>query len=101
MLADDDRTIGGVASSPPNGARCAASRGKSWTPRLDMWLPKRLTYCTTTQGTDGTAMSKTTPLFLSVTPGDPRSMTRQITDGIRMAIASGELPVGAQLPSVR
>ena len=46
-------------------------------------------------------MSKTVPLFLSVTPGDPRSITRQITDGIRMAIASGELPVGAQLPSVR
>ncbi|MEP7247289.1 MAG: GntR family transcriptional regulator [Gammaproteobacteria bacterium] len=46
-------------------------------------------------------MSKTVPLFLSVTPGDPRSITRQITDGIRMAIASGKLPVGAQLPSVR
>jgi GntR family transcriptional regulator len=40
-------------------------------------------------------------LFLSVSPGDPRSITRQITDGIRMAIASGKLPVGAQLPSVR
>jgi GntR family transcriptional regulator len=46
-------------------------------------------------------MSKTVPVFLSVSPGDPRSITRQITDGIRMAIASGELPVGAQLPSVR
>jgi GntR family transcriptional regulator len=46
-------------------------------------------------------MSKTVPLFLSVSPGDPRSITRQITDGIRMAIASGKLPVGAQLPSVR
>ena len=46
-------------------------------------------------------MSKTTPLFLSFSPGDPRSITRQITDGIRMAIASGKLPVGAQLPSVR
>ena len=46
-------------------------------------------------------MSKTIPLFLSVSPGDPRSITRQITDGIRMAIASGKLPVGAQLPSVR
>ena len=46
-------------------------------------------------------MSKTVPLFLSVSPGDPRSITRQITDGIRMAIASGQLPVGAQLPSVR
>jgi len=46
-------------------------------------------------------MSKTVPLFLSVSHGDPRSITRQITDGIRMAIASGKLPVGAQLPSVR
>ena len=46
-------------------------------------------------------MSKTVPLFLSVSTADPRSITRQITDGIRMAIASGELPVGAQLPSVR
>ncbi len=46
-------------------------------------------------------MAKTTPLFLSVSPSDPRSIARQITDGIRMAIASGKLPVGAQLPSVR
>ena len=46
-------------------------------------------------------MSKTVPLFLSVSPADPRSITRQITDGIRVAIASGKLPVGAQLPSVR
>ena len=46
-------------------------------------------------------MSKTVPLFLSVSPGDPRSIARQITDGIRILIASGKLPVGAQLPSVR
>lgn len=46
-------------------------------------------------------MSKTVPLFLSVSPGDPRSITRQITNGILMLIASGKLPVGAQLPSVR
>ena len=46
-------------------------------------------------------MSRTVPLFLSVTPGDPRSITRQIKDGIRLEIASGKLPVGAQLPSVR
>jgi GntR family transcriptional regulator len=46
-------------------------------------------------------MSKTIPLFLSVSPADPRSITRQISDGIRMEIASGKLPVGAQLPSVR
>ena len=46
-------------------------------------------------------MPKPTPLFLSVSAADSRSITRQIADGIRMAIASGELPVGAQLPSVR
>lgn len=46
-------------------------------------------------------MSKIVPLFLTVSPGDPRPITRQIMDGIRMAIASGELPVGGQLPSVR
>ncbi len=46
-------------------------------------------------------MTKTVPLFLSVSPGNPRSITRQISDGIRMSIASGKLPVGAQLPSVR
>ena len=46
-------------------------------------------------------LSKTVPLFLSVSPADPRSITRQITDGIRMAIAGGKLPVGSQLPSVR
>jgi GntR family transcriptional regulator len=36
-----------------------------------------------------------------VSAADPRSITRQITDGIKMSIASGKLPVGAQLPSVR
>lgn len=46
-------------------------------------------------------MSRTVPLFIPVSPGDPRSITRQITDGIRRQIAGGELPVGAQLPSVR
>lgn len=46
-------------------------------------------------------MSRTVPLLLAVSPADPRSIGRQITDGIRRQIASGELPVGAQLPSVR
>jgi GntR family transcriptional regulator len=46
-------------------------------------------------------MSRTVPIFLTVSPGDPRSIARQITDGIRLLVASGELPVGAQLPSVR
>lgn len=46
-------------------------------------------------------MSRTIPLMLSVLPGDPRPITKQITDGVRRLIASGDLPVGAQLPSVR
>ena len=46
-------------------------------------------------------MSRTVPLMLQVSPGGSRTITRQITDGIRRLIASGELPVGAQLPSVR
>jgi GntR family transcriptional regulator len=39
--------------------------------------------------------------MLHIAPGDPRPITRQITDGVRRLIASGELPVGAALPSVR
>ena len=46
-------------------------------------------------------MSRTVPLMLHVTTGDPRPIGKQITDSIRRLIASGELPVGAQLPSVR
>ncbi len=46
-------------------------------------------------------MSRTTPLMISLSPADPRPLIKQITDGVRVAIASGELPVGAQLPSVR
>jgi GntR family transcriptional regulator len=46
-------------------------------------------------------VSRTVPVFISVSPGNPRSITRQICDDIRMSIASGQLPVGAQLPSVR
>ena len=46
-------------------------------------------------------MSRTVPLMLQLSAADPRPITRQITDGIRRLIASGELPVGAQLPSVR
>ncbi|MGH8106760.1 MAG: GntR family transcriptional regulator [Arenimonas sp.] len=46
-------------------------------------------------------MSRTVPILLPISPIDPRSITRQITDGIRLQIASGELPIGAQLPSVR
>lgn len=46
-------------------------------------------------------MSRRAPLMLQITPGDPRPITRQIVDGVRRLIASGELPVGAALPSVR
>ena len=46
-------------------------------------------------------MSRTTPVFLQISPADPRPITRQIIDGIRLQIASGELLVGSQLPSVR
>lgn len=46
-------------------------------------------------------MSRTVPLMLDISSADPRPLSRQIIDGIRFLIASGELPVGAQLPSVR
>ncbi len=46
-------------------------------------------------------MSRTVPLMLQLSAADPRSITRQITDGVRRLIASGELVEGDQLPSVR
>lgn len=46
-------------------------------------------------------MSRITPLFLSLSHADPRPVTKQVVDGVRLAIAAGELPVGASLPSVR
>lgn len=46
-------------------------------------------------------MSTRTPLMLEIATGDPRPINRQIVDGVRRHIASGELPVGAALPSVR
>lgn len=46
-------------------------------------------------------MSRTVPLLLQLSGADPRPIVRQIGDGIRRAIASGELTVGDQLPSVR
>lgn len=46
-------------------------------------------------------MSRTVPLMLQLSAADPRPLGKQITDGIRLQIASGELPVGSQLPSVR
>ena len=46
-------------------------------------------------------MARTTPLMLQIATGDPRPISRQIVDGVRRAIATGELSPGAQLPSVR
>ena len=46
-------------------------------------------------------MSRTHPIMLQLSSADPRPINKQITDGIRRLIATGEIPVGAQLPSVR
>lgn len=46
-------------------------------------------------------MARTQPLMLSIATGDPRPIGRQIVDGVRRAVAAGELALGAQLPSVR
>lgn len=46
-------------------------------------------------------MSRRAALMLQIATGDPRPINRQIVDGVRRLIASGELPVGAALPSVR
>lgn len=46
-------------------------------------------------------MHSRSPLMLEIVTGDPRPITRQIVDGVTRLIASGELAVGAALPSVR
>jgi GntR family transcriptional regulator len=46
-------------------------------------------------------MSERFPILLSIANGDPRPIGRQIIDAIRRQIVSGELPVGAILPTVR
>ena len=46
-------------------------------------------------------MARTQPLMLQIATGDPRPISRQIVDGVRRAVATGELSPGAQLPSVR
>src|ERR1700727_118255 len=40
-------------------------------------------------------------ILLTIDPNDGRPMYRQIADGIKNLIASGELPEGQALPSVR
>ncbi len=46
-------------------------------------------------------MSERIPLLIHISSGDPRPIVRQIVAEIRRQIASGELPVGAMLPTVR
>jgi GntR family transcriptional regulator len=46
-------------------------------------------------------MPRTQVLALSLVTGDPRSLFRQIVDGVKLRVARGELVAGAQLPSVR
>lgn len=46
-------------------------------------------------------MPRIRPLMLQVATGDARPIGRQIVDAVRMAIATGELVAGDQLPSVR
>ena len=46
-------------------------------------------------------MARTQALMLEIATGDPRPISRQIVDGVRMQIATGELVRGFQLPSVR
>lgn len=46
-------------------------------------------------------MSRTQALMIEIATGDPRPISRQIVDGVRMKIATGELKLGVQLPSVR
>lgn len=46
-------------------------------------------------------MARTRPLMIQVATGDPRSISKQIVDAVRMKIATAELAPGDQLPSVR
>ena len=46
-------------------------------------------------------MNRRALLMLHIVTGDPRPITRQITDGIKRHIAGGELIPGDALPSVR
>ena len=46
-------------------------------------------------------MARTRPLMLQIATGDPRPIIKQITDAVRLKIATGELEAGDQLPSVR
>jgi GntR family transcriptional regulator len=46
-------------------------------------------------------MARTQALMLQIATGDPRPISKQIVDAVRMKIATAELSPGDQLPSVR
>jgi GntR family transcriptional regulator len=46
-------------------------------------------------------MPRTQALMLQIATGDPRPISKQIVDAVRMKIATAELSPGDQLPSVR
>ena len=46
-------------------------------------------------------MARTQALMIQIATGDPRPISKQIVDAIRMKVATAELSPGDQLPSVR
>lgn len=46
-------------------------------------------------------MARSQALMIEIATGDQRPISKQIVDGVRMKIATGELQLGVQLPSVR
>ena len=46
-------------------------------------------------------MARSQALMIEIATGDARPISKQIVDGVRMKIATGELQLGVQLPSVR
>jgi GntR family transcriptional regulator len=46
-------------------------------------------------------MARSQALMIEIATGDTRPISKQIVDGVRMKIATGELQLGVQLPSVR
>lgn len=46
-------------------------------------------------------MARISALMIQIVTGDPRPIVKQIADGVRMKIATGQLEPGDQLPSVR
>src|SRR3569833_4657275 len=47
------------------------------------------------------SIPRSQPVMLQIATGDPRPISKQIVDGVRMKIATAELSPGDQLPSVR